>query len=120
MYDNLSVFFRYIRCAEYSNNYEPPVINDDIILIGGISYRGFFIESIKCHHNDFANYIFNIYIQKDDDDDSNKVFVQCLKYESSFGHLCHYDYYSIVKFLFTNNDIDINSKAILNHIIHWH
>ena len=91
------------------------------------SYIGIFNESIKCHHNDIANYIINKYLQKEDEN-SYDTFVHSLKYynfsfmlnehinESSFGHLCHYDYYSLVKFLYMNKDVNINRKIIQYHI----
>ena len=35
--------------------------------------------------------------------------------ETLFGHLCHYDYFSLVKALLENNDVNINSKVVQNH-----
>ena len=86
-------------------------------------YLQSYIESIKCHHNEIANYLYNNYLQNEADI-SNKIFIQSLKSynfgllqtnlinELLFGQLCKFDYYSIVTyFLKINNDI-INIKTI--------
>ncbi|KAK8846928.1 hypothetical protein M9Y10_019497 [Tritrichomonas musculus] len=87
------------------------------------TYKECLIESIKCHHNDIANYILDQHLQNEKDD-SNNILVNCLKYfnlcfeqnnlinESSFCHLCRYDYYCLVNFLLKEKNIDINAKTI--------
>ena len=101
------------------------------------SYNDCLIESIKCHHNDIANYILDQLLVKDKNT-TNDVFLNCIKYcniffeqkniinESLFFYLCRYDYYKLVKFFLNENYIDINAKIIymkkfnailiLNHI----
>ena len=88
-------------------------------------YKECFIESIKCHHNEIANYFINNYLQREDEYSAD-TFIQCLKYfnfsflqnelvnESSFCYLCFFDYYSLVNELLTSRDVDINSKTIQN------
>ena len=68
------------------------------------TYQKLFYESIKCHHNDIAQYFFNKYLQNKDEY-SNETISRILKYlnfsflekkyinESAFGQLFHYDYY---------------------------
>ena len=75
-------------------------------------------ESIKCHHNKIVDYFFNNSLQNEYEN-SKSTFIQSLKYynfrflqkefmnETSFWQLCHYDYYSVVKFLLISRDIDI-------------
>ena len=89
-------------------------------------YEKCFQESIKCHHNDIANYFLNNYLHYEDKI-SYDTFIQCLKYhnfaflqnecmnELSFCHFCYFDYYSIVKALLAGGEIDINSKIIQNY-----
>ena len=93
-----------------------------------VSYIECFNESIKCHHNAFAYYFINNYLQTEDEY-SKETFIHSLEYynflllqnelvdESSFCHLCHYDYYTLFKDLLTKGDFDINIKYIQNHII---
>ncbi|KAK8844301.1 hypothetical protein M9Y10_024513 [Tritrichomonas musculus] len=83
------------------------------------SYEKCFFESIKCHHNDVANYFLNNYLQIEDEN-SNETLIQSLKYynfffikkeninESSFCHLCHYDYFLLVDYLLKSVDVDVN------------
>ena len=83
------------------------------------SYEKCFFESIKCHHNDVANYFLNNYLQIEDEN-LNETLIQSLKYynfffikkeninESSFCHLCHYDYFLLVDYLLKSVDVDVN------------
>ena len=87
------------------------------------SYKNCIIESIKCHHNDIANYFINNYLQSDDD-----FCDQILKYYnfyfiqdnfiniSTFNCMCRYDYYLFVNLFFKEKNIDVNKK-ILNKFI---
>ena len=86
-------------------------------------YKQLFHESVKCHHNDIANYFLNNFL-KSDDENSQETFNKGLKYynfafwknelinESSFVILCKYDYYSIVTSLMKEKNIDINKKGV--------
>lgn len=85
-------------------------------------------ESIKCHHNDIAEYFIKNHIQNKDGN-SKDTFIQSLKYynfsfvqnecvnESLFCDLCHFDYCSLVSDLLARRVVDVNSKIIQNHII---
>ena len=93
-------------------------------------YKKCFIESIKCNHNEFAYYFLNNFLQNEDEHSSDTI-VQSLKYynflflqneninETTFCHLCHFDYYSLVYNLLISKNIDINTNAINNYIFQW-
>ena len=83
------------------------------------TYEECFKESIKCHHNDIANYIENNYLKKE-----KEGFIHGIKYynfsfindftkEHSFYYLCRYDYYSLVNILLNNKSIDINKVMVI-------
>ena len=85
------------------------------------SYKKFAIESIKCYHNNIANYFLNNYLHNED----KNVYLQSLKYynfdfisnnlvdQSSFAELCKYDYYFLIRILLDNADINA-IKIIIN------
>ncbi|KAK8884315.1 hypothetical protein M9Y10_043423 [Tritrichomonas musculus] len=89
-----------------------------------ISYEKCLMESIMCHHNDFAKYFIDNFIQ----DINEKIFKQSLKYynmafieetfinESILFELCKYDWVIFVDKILENNDIDINMKKILTNL----
>ena len=93
-----------------------------------VSYIECFNESIKCHHNAITYYFINNYLQTEDES-SKETFIQSLEYynflllqnelvdKSSFCHLCHFDYYTLVKDLSTRSDFDIDINCIRNHVI---
>ena len=80
-------------------------------------------ESIKCHHNDIANYIQAQYLL---DNEPYNILVDSLKYynfyfaeqnvinDSSFFYLCEYDYYILVNILVKETAADINMQIILH------
>ena len=86
-------------------------------------YKKYFFESIKCHHNDIANYFQDNYIQNQENN-FHDAFIQSLKYynfafisnesinKSSFFDICKYDYYLLCS-LFLG---EINVNTIQNHI----
>lgn len=88
-------------------------------------FEQIFIESIKCHHIDIANYIRNNYLQ-DKNENSNDALINCIKYynfilmendlidQSSFFYLCKYDYYFLAVCLLNELSIDINKITIYN------
>ena len=92
------------------------------------SYREVFMESIKCNHNEIANYFLINYLQIEDKH-SRDTIIQSLKYynfsllqtkhinKSSFGYLCYYDYYPLVSDLLKIQNIDINHIEIQNRIL---
>ena len=89
------------------------------------SYRKCFIESLKCHHPEFTNYIQNNLIS-DPSKIDNKVLSNSIKFYnyayfpkdvnndfSIFYDLCKYDYFTIVQLLLRNIHLDINLRRIL-------
>ena len=82
-------------------------------------YKDCLIESIKCHHNDFAEYIQNQYIQNEceNQDESIKNIFKYYNFnlmkkesinESSFYYICKYDYHFLVNNLIKEPDFNIN------------
>ena len=100
-------------------------LEDNHVELEDKSYKQVFYESIKCHHNDIANYFINNFIQSNEEN-SQDAFNQCLKYynfaflkskfisESSICNLCKYDYCAFVDDLLKDKDIDVNKKEIFN------
>ena len=106
------------------NKIEPPNNDDKYYDV----YNLCCIESIKCHHNDFMNYIKNNLFKKITNEAN--LFPQSLK-NYNFIDICNndyinddqitfisidfirYDYYEIVDFLIKNNKINIKSNMIL-------
>ena len=78
------------------------------------SYDKCLKESIKCHNNNFVNYFTNKYLQNA----KENFFNQSLKYynfaffedkfigKRSFTNLCKYDYYTLVKIIMIDSDIN--------------
>ena len=80
-------------------------------------------ESIKCHHNDIANYIqdSNFHIAREN---IKEMSLQSIRYYnfaliqndfinmSSFSHFCHYDYYQIVDNYMKDKDVNLNEIII--------
>ena len=92
------------------------LVDENCIIKTENYYTECFIESIKCHHNNIAEYIKNNFLN---DIDKFDIIASCLKYynfafidceliKNSFYYLCHYDYYQFVKLLVKNDKIDIN------------
>ncbi|KAK8892318.1 hypothetical protein M9Y10_029544 [Tritrichomonas musculus] len=87
------------------------------------SYQDCFVEAIKCHHCDIANYI-SLNLLSNDRDSFYEITIKSLKYynfsfilidhiKSSWFYLCRYDYYyPFVKIIL--DGIDINYKLVLN------
>ena len=85
-------------------------------------------ESIKCHHNDIANYILLNLMQKENFGNGNYfennqcafgfhyhnyVFIQSsTNFRFIFYYACLYDYFEIVKLLINTNQIDLSYKVI--------
>ena len=87
------------------------------------SFTECFIESIKCHHIDIADYIKNNLL-KDEANSFDFILRQSLKYynftvvsndnieKSLFYDLCKYDYYTLVVNFLKETDVDINARKI--------
>ena len=78
-------------------------------------------ESIKCIHNDVANYIQKNFCDEEQQEHSfdnninsygyhfhNYTFILDQKF--AFYYACQYDYYKIVEFLIQNKNVNINDK----------
>ena len=82
-------------------------------------------EAIKCHHNDFANYI-----QENLMNNSENIVDYCFRYynfglwpeEMSnhfiFFYLCKYNYFNLVKLFVNEMNIDLNSEIEINVILY--
>ena len=92
------------------------------------SYEKCLKESIKCHHNDMADYLKNNYIN--DNDDKNMSYYNVYSYafcyhnyayfpenlidhKFVFFYACQYDYINIVDYLMKTKNININEMVIL-------
>ena len=127
MLNNVKLTLSLFIYAIHGQNPEIIHILEDNIKPDSDLYMKYFIRSIKCHHNDIANYFWNNFLS-DDEENSKIKFIQCLKYynfafiqdeyinRSFFIYFCKYDYYFLVDFLLNNNDIDIN-QLIIHEII---
>lgn len=94
------------------------------VLVKGMSCKSFFIESVKCHHNDFANFYHNNYCQSNQNTSFETLSVG-LKYHNfafidsfyigqfSFYDLCLYDYPIFVDYLLKTTFIETNTATIL-------
>lgn len=83
-------------------------------------------KSIKCHHNQFANYIIENLIQEKNDKYYRDIYQSSFKYrnycffpenikhKNLFFNLCRFNYYTLVKLFFKQDNFDINAKIILN------
>lgn len=75
-------------------------------------------ESIKCHHNNVANYLIEKYKYEGDEKCSlqffNFIFFpdDILTKKNIFFDFCRYDYPSTLEMYLKNNSFDINSKMI--------
>lgn len=98
------------------NHINPPK-NDDHCDI----YDEVYIEAIKSHHNEIANYIMNCYLTNEDEK-SKGFIIQYLKYfnfvyikkeminESLFYDLCQYDHSLFVNDFLKEKNIDLNKE----------
>ena len=89
------------------------------------SNRQCLIESIKCHHNEFANYFKNNCLSMNEDI-LNDIFTQSLKYynfefiqndlinTSCLYELCKYDHIFLIDFFFEKESFYINKIMVFN------
>ena len=84
------------------------------------SYKECLIESIKCHHNEIANYILKNYLNDGEKLIASKIlkFHNFLFFSDHFNteevlfNLCRYNYVKIVELLLVNVKLDINKQVI--------
>ncbi|KAK8843864.1 hypothetical protein M9Y10_024940 [Tritrichomonas musculus] len=92
-------------------------------------------ESIMCHHNEIASYIYDNYIEENENS-INYFYMNILSYSfhfynyffiptemnnrNIFLYLCQFNYYNLVKLFLDNNEIDVNqniNKCTLLHLV---
>lgn len=116
--------------AMHGKNYEIiSYLEDNNVELENKSYKKCFIESVKCHHNDLANYIYHNYLFTNIFEPKNiEIFkdlqLKNIKFynfffiekefidESIFSNLCKYDHCQIVEFLLKSRSFDVNKKII--------
>ena len=90
------------------------------------SYEECLKESIKCHHNEIANYIINNYVNNDNKEKFNNFYKNINFYGYNYYNFsfipndfdekfiiyysCLCDYFKIVDFLLKNRNFDVNEK----------
>ena len=103
--------------------------NDELL------YEKCFIESVKCHHNELANYIKNNYLENEMESNkshsftSKKILINALKYynfdlidddlidSSIFFYLCNYDYPLFVVDVLKNKNIDEEQYILIKNFL---
>ena len=109
-----------IHILEEKNNHKkkPSIIMN---LKDPITYEKCFIESLKCHHNNIANYIQQNFLK---DKNSLKFqpyifyyynflyFPKKIGNNKVFFYSCKYDYFIIIQLLLKSKSININSRII--------
>ena len=108
-----------LKISVYSNNPELiHLIERYDTKMTKYQYETVYKKSIKCHHNEIANYIKNTYLC--DCEDSKYLFCALKNYNihfiqpefiqnEYFYDLCLFDYYHIVDVLVKNENFDINN-----------
>ena len=107
--------------AIYSNNAELIHVIEGMKIIQ--SYEKCFVESIKCHHNEIANYIFNNYMNENQPISS--YYQLCFEYHNFsfftekfnenqlFCFFCSSNYLAIVKLLLLDRKDEIESATTI-------
>ena len=107
--------------AIHSHNSEIIRILEEQDFKSSVSFKKLIKTSIKCHHNDIANYLIENYLPDINLLDFFKKSIQFYNFEfiqdkfiteSSLHFLCLFDYYILVEFLLKNKDVDVNKKLI--------
>lgn len=111
------------------------ILEESNILPPDDSFLDCFIESIKCHHNELANYFQNNYLSQDEYEQLENNQQCCLidyifqfhnygfvsdhpNHHLFFCYLCKYSFTEIVNLLIENNCIDFDiKKAIINFLL---
>lgn len=89
-----------------------------------LTISDYYIEAIKCHHNELADYIQNNLIQyeqiNEDDVRFNSLkhynysfFPEDLNNDTSFFYLCQFGYPQLVRIILKTGNININARIIL-------
>ena len=138
-FGSIQIFkYLYLNKAEISSKiwnysihgYNPELIN--FLEINNIepddkTYRTCLKESIKCHHNDVADYFINNYVNEEDNQIFNEnAIAYSFHYHNYlyfpkeadcrffFYYACEYNYFNVVKYFIHNRNININDSIISN------
>ena len=105
------------------------LLEDNRVLPDDDSYKKYFYESIKCHHNDFSSYFQDNYMKNGIGLDKLNLFSYALKYHNYeffqntwknkfvFHDLCQFDYCYLVDLIMKTTKMNIKSKIILKIFI---
>ena len=100
-------------------------LEENIVQSENLSYKNCYLESIKCHHNDIANYFLTNYLSDVNSQIAKEAYLQCIKYQnfvfiqneligySSLYKFCKYDYYELVYYILENNNAELNNTNVL-------
>ena len=100
------------------------LLEDYQVTLNDDSYKKYFYESIKCHHNDFSSYFLNNFMNDQADLDKLNLFSIALEYHNYeflqnswknkfvFHDLCQFDYYYPVDLFMKTIKMNIKSKVI--------
>ena len=109
-----------INCPKMYEHMHPKTKSNDL----GNNYINCLIESIKCHHNDIADYIENNFINEQNLQIKEKILSNYIKYHNysyfqtdiicdyGFFYLCLYNYNILVNLLLEKKDKEIQSIII--------
>ena len=114
-----------------SNEINPPKFMNNNSKEEEGSYLTCLIESIKCHHNDFTEYIENNLIQKQEIESTKaqkEILFNSIKYhnysyfqtdmikEEGFLYLCLYNYQQLIDLLLKEKEEEIKKKIVFCQI----
>ncbi|KAK8876181.1 hypothetical protein M9Y10_006371 [Tritrichomonas musculus] len=115
--------------AIHSNNAELiHLLEEDGVRPKLNQYSPLYVESIKCHHNNIANYIFDNFLNNVDDESTKKhrrsalkshnyeFFLHLNNFADYFQLLCKYNYVEIVSILLNNSDLNL-INVIVSYLI---
>ena len=92
------------------------------------SYLKCFVEALKCHHNELADYLKTKYLNGKLPEDFN-LFEKSIPYynfaffndkfddQAIFYNLCRYDYITLVNFLLKSKNFNVNEKVGIQNFI---
>ena len=120
-------------CAIHGQNYDIiNLLDENNIEPEDLTYKSYYNESIKCHHNDIANFFQSEFIANEEEEEDENNFVEncfinynfefipnelTLNIESILELACQYDYVSIVKILLETNKIDLKNFLLRKDIL---
>ncbi|KAK8835347.1 hypothetical protein M9Y10_034110 [Tritrichomonas musculus] len=99
------------------------LIEEEFTIKRLINYNEIYMEAIKCHHNDIANYVKNNYENRIKPERSAKEIFKYYNYELMAENmdfsiisyfLCKYDYLSLIQILFKTGKINLKDEIEYN------